>query len=186
VDAVYQNLEISKQSRNTLSKFGLTEGRYFLTTVHRAENTDKKERILSILDGFRDLYKEFGIPVIFPAHPRTVKMIKEFGLEIPEGTKVIDPVGYLDFLQLEGGAKLILTDSGGLQEEGCILGVPCVTLRDNTERPETVDVGANTVAGFNDYIMEHVTKMISTGRTWKNPYGKGNAAELTLKELPMQ
>ena len=183
VDAVYQNLEISKQSRNTLSKFNLKEGEYFLTTVHRAENTDKKERLSSILTGFEQIYKEFNLPIIFPAHPRTVKMIKQFGLEIPEGTKIIDPVGYLDFLQLEGAAKLILTDSGGLQEEGCILGVPCITLRDNTERPETVDVGANVIAGVDSNISELAKKMTASKINWKNPYGEGNAGELIIKKI---
>lgn len=182
VDAVYQNLEISKQTKRTLSNLGLKEGEYFLTTVHRAENTDKRERLSSILSGFEQIYKEFNLPIIFPAHPRTVKMIKEFKLEIPEGTKVIDPVGYLDFLQLEGAAKLILTDSGGLQEEACILGVPCVTLRDNTERPETVEVGANVVCGEKS-VMLCVKQMMQVGKGWKNPYGDGDAAEIMLKEL---
>ncbi|AFV22757.1 UDP-N-acetylglucosamine 2-epimerase [Methanolobus psychrophilus R15] len=182
VDAVYQNLEISKQSRKTLERFGLEEGGYFLTTVHRAENTDKKERLAGILAGFEQIYAEFSLPILFPAHPRTVKMIREFGLQVPEGTQVIDPVGYLDFLQLEGSAKLILTDSGGLQEEACILGVPCVTLRDNTERPETVDVGANVVCGEKS-VMLCVKQMMQVGKEWKNPYGNGDAAEIMLKEL---
>ncbi|TGC08303.1 non-hydrolyzing UDP-N-acetylglucosamine 2-epimerase [Methanolobus halotolerans] len=183
VDAVYQNLEISKQTRHTLSKLNLKEGEYFLTTVHRAENTDKKERLSRILAGFEQIYQTFRLPIIFPAHPRTVKMIKEFDLEIPEGTKIINPVGYLDFLQLEGGAKLILTDSGGLQEEGCILGVPCVTLRDNTERPETVDVGANIIAGMNGNIAKFVERMTASGISWDNPYGSGDAAKLTIDRI---
>ncbi|WP_406656884.1 UDP-N-acetylglucosamine 2-epimerase (non-hydrolyzing) [Methanolobus sp. ZRKC2] len=183
VDAVYQNLEISKQTRKTLSSLNLKNGEYFLTTVHRAENTDKKERLSSILKGFEQIYQAFKLPIIFPAHPRTVKMTNEFGLEIPEGTKVIDPVGYLDFLQLEGSAKLILTDSGGLQEEGCILGVPCITLRDNTERPETVDVGANTIAGVNGNIAQLAKKMTASGVKWDNPYGNGNTAALTINKI---
>ncbi|MDP2218378.1 MAG: UDP-N-acetylglucosamine 2-epimerase (non-hydrolyzing) [Methanolobus sp.] len=182
VDAVYQNLEISKQIRKTLERFGLEERGYFLTTVHRAENTDKKERLAGILAGFEQIYAEFSLPILFPAHPRTVKMIREFGLQVPEGTQVIDPVGYLDFLQLEGSAKLILTDSGGLQEEACILGVPCVTLRDNTERPETVEVGANVVCGEKSVIL-CVKQMMQVGKGWKNPYGDGDAAEIMLKEL---
>ncbi|MDP2216449.1 MAG: UDP-N-acetylglucosamine 2-epimerase (non-hydrolyzing) [Methanolobus sp.] len=168
-DAVYQNLEISKQSRKTLERFVLKEGGYFLTTVHGAENTDKKERLAGILAGFEQIYAEFSLPIIFPAHPRTVKMIREFGLQVPEGPQVIDPVGYLDFLQLEGSAKLILTDSGGLQEEACILGVPCVTLRDNTERPETVEVGANVVCGDKS-VIGCVKQMMQVGKGWKNPY----------------
>ena len=183
VDSVYQNLKISKQTRHTLPALNLKKGEFFLTTVHRAENTDKKERLSSILAGFGQIYRAFRLPIIFPAHPRTVKMINEFGLEIPEGTKVIDPVGYLDFLQLEGGAKLILTDSGGLQEEGCILGVPCITLRNNTERPETVDVGANIVAGVSGNIAQLAKKMTASELRWDNPYGNGNTAELTINRI---
>lgn len=182
VDAVYQNLEISRQIKKTLFELNLKEGDYFLTTVHRAENTDKKERLSHILSGFAQIYKEFRLPIIFPAHPRTVKMINQFGLEIPEGTEVISPMGYLDFLQLESGAKLILTDSGGLQEEACILGVSCITLRDNTERPETVEVGANVVAAERS-VIDCVTQMLQVDKGWRNPYGNGNSGKLIMKEL---
>jgi UDP-N-acetylglucosamine 2-epimerase (non-hydrolysing) len=160
---------------------GLQEKGYFLTTVHRAENTDNKDRLSGILDGFRQVYDEFHLPIIFPAHPRTVKMIHEFGLQIPEGVRITDPVGYLEFLQLESGARLILTDSGGLQEEACILGVPCVTLRDNTERPETVDVGANVIAGTN--IIECVRQMMQVGNGWKNPYLNASIGNVLINEL---
>ncbi len=183
VDAVYQNLEISKQTRHTLSKLDLEKGEYFLTTVHRAENTDKKDRLSSILIGFEQIYRKFRLPVVFPAHPRTVKMINKFRLKVPGGTKVIEPAGYLDFLQLEDGAKLILTDSGGLQEEACILGVPCITLRDNTERPETVDVGANIIAGVNGNIAHLAEKMTASETNWDNPYGIGNAAKLIINKI---
>ncbi len=183
VDAIYQNLEISKETRHTLSELNLKKGEYFLTTVHRAENTDKKERLSSILTGFEQIYQAFSLPIIFPAHPRTVKKIREFDLKIPDGTKLIEPIGYLDFLQLEGGAKLILTDSGGLQEEGCILGVPCITLRDNTERPETVDVGANVIAGVSSNISQLAKEMTDSEISWNNPYGGGNAAELIIDKI---
>ena len=183
VDAIHQNLEISKETRYTLSELNLKKGEYFLTTVHRAENTDKKERLSSILTGFDQIYQAFSLPIIFPAHPRTVKKIREFDLRIPDGTKLIEPIGYLDFLQLEGGAKLILTDSGGLQEEACILGVPCITLRDNTERPETVDVGANIIAGVNSNTAQLAKEMTDSEISWNNPYGGGNAAELIIDKI---
>lgn len=150
VDSAYQNLEISKKSCNVLEELELREKEYFIITAHRAENVDDKKRLNGILKGLSQIYEELKLPVIFPAHPRTVKMIKEFRFEVPEGTRLIEPLGYLEFLQLLNGAKLILTDSGGVQEESCILKVPCVTLRDNTERPETIDVGANIIAGTGD------------------------------------
>lgn len=181
VDAAYQNLEISKNGIDILENFDLQEKEYFAATVHRAENVDNKKCLCGILNGFSQIYKEFGFPIIFPAHPRTVKMIGEFGLKVPEGTRLIEPLGYLEFLQLESGAKLILTDSGGVQEEACILKVPCVTLRENTERPETVDVGANLAAGHGENIVECTRKMIESDNEWETPYGNGNAAALTLQ-----
>jgi len=183
VDAVFQNLEIAKKRTDVLERFGLSKNGYFLTTVHRAENVDDRDRLESILKAFENIHAKYNLPVIFPAHPRTVKMMETFGLSIPKGTKLIDPVGYLDFLQLENGAKLIITDSGGLQEEACIHGVPCVTLRDNTERPETVEVGSNVIAGTGANIMDAVETMLNKKNDWTNPYGNGNAGELTIKYL---
>ena len=181
VDAAYQNLEISKYRTDILKKLGLEEKKYFLATVHRAENVDSKERLGGILNGLLQIYKEFGLPIVFPIHPRTAKMIGEYCFELPEGTRLIKPLGYLEFLQLENGARLILTDSGGVQEESCIFKIPCVTLRDNTERPETVDVGANLIAGSAEKIIECARKMMESNSEWENPYGDGNAAELTLR-----
>ena len=103
-------------------------------------------------------------------------MVREFSLST-EGIRVIDPVGYLEFLILESKAALLLTDSGGVQEEGCILSVPCVTLRNNTERPETIDAGSNILAGTNpDQILAAAERMINIPRTWSNPFGTGDAA----------
>jgi UDP-N-acetylglucosamine 2-epimerase (non-hydrolysing) len=182
VDAVYQNLEIAKEKVDVLSRLGLSEGEYFLATAHRAENVDDPVRLGGILEGFSRVFEEFGMPVVFPAHPRTVKMISEFGFDVPSGTQIIEPLGYLEFLQLEGGARLVLSDSGGLQEEACILGVRCVTLRDNTERPETVDVGANVLVGCDtDGIVEGVRRMIEVSGDWVNPYGDGDTGERILE-----
>lgn len=181
VDAVYQNLEISKNRADILEKLSLNEKEYFTATVHRAENVDSKERLEQIISGFSQIYKEYGFPIIFPAHPRTVKMIGEFSLKVPEGTRLIEPLGYLEFLQLESSASLIFTDSGGVQEEACILRVPCITLRENTERPETVDVGANLIAGSGEKIIEYTRKMLESDSKWENPFGNGNAAELILQ-----
>ena len=110
-------------------------------------------------------------------------MIKEFGFKIPEGTRLIEPLGYLEFLQLESKARLVLTDSGGVQEESCILKVPCVTLRENTERPETVEVNANLISGTGEKIVHCVRKMINSKTEWVNPYGNGNASKLILESI---
>jgi len=176
VDAVYQNLEIAKRKVDVRNKLNLNPKEYFLMTAHRQENVDAKNRLKGILEGLVLVYHEFNIPIIYPIHPRTKKRIEEFGLEVPEGIELIEPLGFLAFLQLEANAKLVLTDSGGVQEETCILGVPCVTLRDNTERPETLEVGSNVLVGVNqDRILEGVKKMLSKERDWRNPFGDGCA-----------
>jgi len=182
VDAVYQNLEISKKHMDVLSQLNISPKEYFLVTMHRAENVDVKERLSSVLDALNELIKIYNIPVIFPMHPRTRKMIQEFNLSSGKIT-VINPIGYLEFLQLEENAKVILTDSGGLQEEGCILGTPCVTLRDNTERPETVDIGANVLAGTDKLQIMNCVSGVHGGSRWHNPFGDGFASIQILSTL---
>ena len=183
-DAVYQNLEIAKRKIDILNKLNLSHREYFLVTAHRQENVDVKDRLKVILDGFELVYHKFNFPIIYPAHPRTMKRIKEFGLEVPNGTRLIEPFGFLEFLQLEANAKLVLTDSGGVQEETCILKVPCVTLRDNTERPETLEVGSNVLSGANqNRILEGVEKMMNRERNWKNPFGDGKSGSRIVKIL---
>lgn len=182
VDAIYQNLEIAKRKADIFNTLGLEKQEYFLVTAHREENVDVKEKLKGILDGLWLVYHEFNIPIIYPVHPRTMKRLREFGLEAQKSVRLIEPVSFLEFLQLEANAKLILTDSGGVQEESCILKVPCVTLRDNTERPETIEVGSNILVGVNQYkILEGVKNMLSKERNWKNPFGDGSASERIVR-----
>lgn len=176
VDAVYQNLEIARERAQAISTLGLRPKSYFLVTLHRQENVDNRARFAAIIEGLGKVANEFHQPVIYPIHPRSRKMMAEFDLN-PKGLTLIEPLDFLDFLQLENSARLILTDSGGVQEESCILGVPCVTLRDNTERPETLEVGANTLAGVSsDSILEHARLMLGRKKNWSNPFGDGTAA----------
>ena len=176
VDAVYQNLEIAKRKVDILNKLNLSPEEYFLVTAHRQENADVKDKLKGVLKGLELVYREFYLPIIYPIHPRTMKRIEEFELGIPEGVELIGPLGFLEFFQLEANAKLVLTDSGGVQEETCILKVPCVTLRDNTERPETLEVGSNVLIGVNqDKILESVKLMLNKERNWNNPFGDGKA-----------
>ena len=182
VDAVYQNLELARRKVDILNKLNLRPKEYFLITAHRQENVDVKERLKGILEGLDLIYREFDIPLIYPIHPRTMKRIKEFGLEASNGIELIEPLGFLEFLQLEANAKLVLTDSGGVQEETCILKIPCVTLRDNTERPETLEVGSNVLAGVNqNKILEGVKFMLTKERNWENPFGDGKAGEMIVE-----
>lgn len=117
-----------------------------LTTAHRQENVDNKTRFSGIIKGLQAVRESLGIPVVYPIHPRAKKMLTQFGIDT-SGLRLLEPLDYLAFLVLQSRAKLVLTNSGGVQEETCVLGVPCVTLRDNTERPETVAAGANMLAG---------------------------------------
>jgi UDP-N-acetylglucosamine 2-epimerase (non-hydrolysing) len=177
VDAVFENRKIAQKKTAILSALNLIPGRYFLVTAHRAENVDVKIHLESIINGIKSLRDIYDIPVIFPMHPRTQKMMQKFGINADDIT-ITNPMGYLDFLTLEAHARLVLTDSGGLQEESCILQVPCVTLRENTERPETIDVGANVLAGCDaERIIDATDRMLSVEKTWQNPYGDGKAGE---------
>jgi len=183
VDAVFQNLEIANRKRNVMNDLHLKPRDYFLVTAHRQENVDDKERFFGILSGLEKVGCEFGVPIVYPVHPRSGKQMKEFGLQ-PGGVRLIEPVDFLSFLQLEDNAILVLTDSGGVQEEACVLGVPCVTLRDNTERPETVEVGSNVLAGTDyDRILECVKMMVLRENCWENPFGDGNAGRKIVEEL---
>ncbi len=181
VDAVYQNLEAAMGLSNTVDMLHLNPKEYFLLTLHRQENVDDRSRLTSILEGLGKVASEFGLPVVYPIHPRTGKRAAGFGLDLRH-LRVIEPLDFLSFLQLESNARLVFTDSGGVQEEACILGVPCVTLRDNTERPETVEVGANVLAGASpDRIVECTRMMLGRDRRWANPFGDGRAAERIIK-----
>jgi UDP-N-acetylglucosamine 2-epimerase (non-hydrolysing) len=180
VDAVYQNLDLARGDSGLLGSLRLTSKKYFLVTLHRQENVDSRERFAAILAGLKELASKYGVPVVYPIHPRSRKQLGAFGLDTA-GLTVIEPVDYLAFLLLESHAGLILTDSGGIQEEACILGVPCVTLRDNTERPETVDAGANVLAGASPgRIVKCAAEMLAKKGKWANPFGDGRAAEKIL------
>src|ERR1700683_248822 len=154
---------------------------YGLLTLHRPANVDNRNALLNILEGLERLSTQF--PVIFPAHPRTQKRIAEYGLEGrfewghsrngsatqvtvdgPNGIRVIGPLGYLDFLCLMKHARVVVTDSGGIQEETTCLGVPCVTVRENTERPVTVKVGTNVLAGTSKEGIRRATRQQLTSK----------------------
>jgi UDP-N-acetylglucosamine 2-epimerase (non-hydrolysing) len=178
VDVIVHNLE---SSRDVVDILGLSAGNYFLMTVHRQENVDNPRRFREILRGMDAVRKEFRLPVIYPIHPRAWKQMSILGYKT-EGIRLLDPLDYFSFLQLERNARLIFTDSGGIQEEACILGVPCVTLRDNTERPETLDVGANVLIGAEpEEIVKKTKVMLSRSVGWANPFGDGRAGEKIVK-----
>ncbi len=181
VDAVFQNLEIAKKS---VSKNFYKRGDYLLATLHRQENVDEPNRLKGILKGIEIAAHELKKKVLIPLHPRTQLKMKTFGISLPSSFEVMDPIGFLEFLMLESHASLIMTDSGGVQEEACILKVPCVTLRTTTERPETIGVGANELSGVeSENILRAAKKMINRPREWENPFGDGRAAHTILQAL---
>ncbi len=177
VDALYSYLHSLKGEVSY-------EKPYALLTLHRTENIDDKVRFESILDSIKKVNEI--IPVVYPIHPHTLRRAKEFKLNL-ESLKVVEPMGYLEFLKIEKNANIILTDSGGVQEEACILGVPCITLRDETERPETVFIGANVVAGTQSTnILECVNSMMDKDTNWGNPFGDGHAGKKIINILRKQ
>ena len=142
-DAVLYHSDLARQRSPILSCLGLQAGSYLLATVHRAENTDRLERLAAIVAAFNSLAE----PLVWPIHPRTRKMLAQLDLPLQSHIQAMEPVGYLDMLALEMNARAILTDSGGVQKEAYFLGVPCVTLREETEWVETVQAGWNVLAG---------------------------------------
>jgi UDP-N-acetylglucosamine 2-epimerase (non-hydrolysing) len=168
---------MAQQKTDIAVQFKLKPQKYCLATLHRQENTDNNKRFTSILEGLSEVAARFRLPVVCPAHPRSRKIMDSLAKK-PNKLKIIEPVDFFSFLQLESNARLILTDSGGVQEEACILHVPCVTLRNNTERPETVEAGANILAGATtEGIVTSAETMLTRKTDWTNPFGDGNAAE---------
>ena len=148
IDSLTKQLERAKESR-VRQELGVADRDYAVLTLHRPSNVDHRDVLTRILEALEAIGER--LPIIFPVHPRTCKTIAESGLKSQwnedRGLRLIEPLGYLDFLQLYSGAKLVLTDSGGIQEETTVLGIPCLTLRENTERPITVEMGTNTLVG---------------------------------------
>ncbi len=143
IDTLLAARERAMQS-NVLDTFKLADQGYGLVTLHRPSNVDDPVALRNLLD----ILGSLGLPLVFPIHPRTRKRIADAGITLdPKRWQLIDPLGYLDFLRLQASAKVVLTDSGGIQEETTVLGVPCITLRENTERPVTCDQGTNQIAG---------------------------------------
>lgn len=143
VDAVEFNRVLADEQSDVMERFGLAAGKYAVMTVHRASNTDDPAMLGAILGAVG----EAGLPVVFPVHPRTRQAMAAHGLALPANILAVEPLGYLDMLRLLGSARRLLTDSGGMQKEAFVLGVPCVTLRDTTEWVETVELGWNVLAG---------------------------------------
>lgn len=173
VDALHFAVKQAAQDPAFFRRFGVEPGKYLLATVHRAENTDDGSRLTAILETFAAA----GETVVFPIHPRTQKAISRLGLEMPSNVKQIEPVGYIEMAALEKNARLILTDSGGVQKEAYWLKVPCITLRDDTEWVETVESGWNYVAGVDTDRIVSLIRNFPIPDTHQSFYGDESAAQ---------
>lgn len=188
-DALAYAAARARDRSSILERLDVAPHAYLLATVHRAENTDDADRLRNILAAFAAL----NTPVVFPVHPRTRKKIAELAEtdetllhSLSSNVQMIEPVGYLDMVMLEQSARMILTDSGGIQKEACWLGIPCVTLRDETEWVETVEAGWNVLASADQ---QRIVNAITTFRIPdKRPtlYGDGNVAQRCLSILETQ
>jgi UDP-N-acetylglucosamine 2-epimerase (non-hydrolysing) len=163
----------ASSGRKTYVQYGLNQGNYALLTLHRPSNVDAPATLRSLWACFNDLSKV--VPIIFPAHPRTVQKLKESDLlkDTAPNFHVTDPVDYMDVLCLQKNAWFVMTDSGGIQEETSVLGVPCLTLRENTERPITVSEGTSTLVGASTVLIRRTAQNILNGE-----YKKGQPIAL--------
>ena len=166
IDTLLKHRELAR-GLGLIEQWGLKPGSFATLTLHRPSNVDDPAVFRGILDALKEIARE--IPIIFPIHPRTRKMVEQFrfggyfsSTEKPRGLWMINPLGYLELLHLNINARMVITDSGGLQEEATVLGVPCITLRHNTERPITCEVGTNIVVGnSHDSILRHALNILN-------------------------
>jgi len=180
-DAMEYNRVVAEERSRILEDVGLEPGEYLVVTVHRPSNTDSRENLAAILGALGEAAR----PVVFPVHPRTRKYLSDYGLlaEMPENIRVIEPLGYLDMLHLMAHAQKILTDSGGIQKEAYMLGVPCITLRENTEWVETVEAGWNVLVGAERGRIADAIRHLSPGSGQKSIFGDENASHLIREAL---
>ncbi|MEM2899307.1 MAG: UDP-N-acetylglucosamine 2-epimerase (non-hydrolyzing) [Thermoplasmata archaeon] len=178
---IFEVLEYYKEKiekSDAIQRFGLEKKKYFLATLHRAENVDLPEaenvdlpeRLAKFVDAMNELSRKYEMPIIWSVHPRTRNRLKTLNKSLNEGVKAVEPLGLFDFVNLEKNAACVLTDSGTVQEECCIYRVPNVTLRDTTERPETIEAGSNILSGAEpESILRCVEVVLDTIRNWNPP-----------------
>ncbi|HEY8123489.1 MAG TPA: UDP-N-acetyl glucosamine 2-epimerase, partial [Myxococcota bacterium] len=183
IDTLVANLARARE-RGTLARLGLRAGEYVALTLHRPSNVDDAAKLAALFAVFEDVHRE--LPVVFPVHPRTRAAIEQkLGGRAPR-LMATEPLGYLDFLALMADARLVLTDSGGVQEETTALGVPCLTMRENTERPITVSEGTNTLVGTDPAAIRAEVKKLLAGETKRGRVPQlwdGRAAERIVAVL---
>lgn len=175
VDELARCLPLAMRS-GALERFGLVPGGFGVATLHRQEALRDSVILRELLGGLAAAADEAGLPIVLPLHPRTRARLDDLGLAPPPSIRPLPPLGYLDFLCILANARVAWTDSGGVQEEACVLGVPSVVLRDSTERPEAVQVGASHLGGrAAASILEASRRALDSPRLWTHPFGDGEA-----------
>ena len=184
IDTLKMRLDHSRHSR-VVENLKLRPREFAVLTLHRPANVDDPDVLRLIFAALGDVARE--LPIVFPAHPRTQARMRAFGIVAPPRVRMLGPMGYTDFLRLWSNARLVLTDSGGLQEETTALGIPCLTLRENTERPITVEQGTNQVVGSDPERIKRAVGSIlrgEFGRTSRVPeLWDGRAAQRIVEAL---
>jgi len=179
-DALRMHQKRAEAKSTILIRMQLAPKSYYLATIHRAENTDRRENLVGLFDGLNRL----GKPVILPLHPRTSQQLREYDITPRKNIQCVAPLGYLGMLKLQEAAACVLTDSGGVQKEAYYLEVPCVTLRNETEWTETVEVGWNVICGTDpNRIVRAVTEMEHSKAAHPNLYGDGDTADKIARIL---
>lgn len=186
IDTLEHNRKKSDKS-DVLERLKLSAGKYSVVTLHRPSNVDSYDVFGGILDALEEIQKD--TPVVFPMHPRTLNNLKSNGfsdrIEEMPNLRIIDPLGYLDFMKLMSESRIVLTDSGGMQEETTILGIPCLTIRENTERPVTITEGTNKLVGTKTQdILKAYSDSVATPKKFQRPkYWDGRAADRIVEIL---
>lgn len=181
-DALLDTADRAQGASTILERLGLTPRQYLLATVHRADNTDRLPQLAQIMTALRTLV-DTGLPVVFPVHPRTRKQLGSIACEHFDRLLLIDPVSYLDMVRLESMAQAIVTDSGGIQKEAYWLGVPCITLREETEWVETVERGWNRLVGTHPESIVNAVLTAGPGRSGEWPWRRGEASQAVARIL---
>ena len=182
LDAALANHELALKKSQILQQVGLSTKKYVLVTVHRAANTDDPQRLRQIITALN----QAGETVVFPVHPRTRKAIQALNIDFADHVHLIDPVGYFDMMILEENARMIATDSGGVQREAYFWSIPCITLRDETEWVETVSAGWNCLVGVEPEKIHSAWQNFIPPTQHPNIFGDGNASEKIVHTIEDQ
>jgi len=172
ITEILEHFRGSWEASSILDELGLQPDSYVLVTAHRQETVDDPKRLLALCEGLSRVSRALEVPVVWSVHPRTRAKLDAGGFELADDVRLHEPFGFFDFVQLEARSRCVVTDSGTVQEECSLLGVPAVTCRDTTERPETVECGSNMLSGVRDpdRLVRCVRTMLSGGRDWTSPY----------------